>query len=853
MTVIFAPIVLTWSLLSAPATGSTSQPDEHTVALLHLDGTARDAGPAGNDGEVRPPVTWSEGRFGQAASLDGQGGIVIPASGTAHVGSKSWTVECWFLPAESLPDHAVLVSGGWGHERHWFLRISERKHLVACFSMGSRTATVSSPDLSAAISDGRWHHVAAVLDRARHGEVRLYFDGNRVPVEPAFCPPIVFDDEQMGIAIGSITPWSIGKDGYRGRIDEIHISDIVRPAYAVEGSPPAAGVTGLDRPTLPRDPAFAQGPLPLTPKTTLLVLAEHGSGEAIRLGAMELQRRLRAAHGVDGGFEIVPEEKLDSIQGKAVIALGRSQWADGERIECLSPHGYLLSRRDNVVVIAGSKSAGVYYGAIRLLDEICGVRFYMPTDLFTSAPMPNPAVPAGFQRRVDPFARSAMMTGILPIPGDGGWAQRNGVARRLGGTHQHSMYAMFPPDRYATSHPEIYPILDGRRHIPASAADQAWQPCLSAAALVDVAEDSAIRYFRRNPQMDYVAFSVQDGHAVCQCDSCRAEYEKHRGEAADPREAEARGFSRLYWRFLRGLAERLAEKTPGKQVVGLVYGPARFPPDEKMPSNVVLFTNFHIAELEADRILTPESETGVSRLDYVTRRCRFYGNHDWYHGNGFLMPRIYSGYWSQYMRALADRVDGAAMHAEAYANWGLDGPKYYIVGRLWWEPGLDVGRLLRQFCEDLFGPAAEPMADYFTSLERLWITLDNVKGPERKLFQWNRQFTADADDLAAIRRCRELLDAAMSAAQTELQRQRIGLFSKTFVVPETLYRFAAADRVAVAEIEAFRAHVEREILPDPMTLYGAGSTPGMLRKNIDAALTWATRKPSAAGKSDNAP
>jgi hypothetical protein len=418
------------------------------------------------------------------------------------------------------------------------------------------------------------------------------------------------------------------------------------------------------------------------------------------------------------------------------------------------------------------------------------------------------------------------------------------------------MHAMFPPDRYGESHPQIYPILDGRRYIPASAADQRWQPCLSEPTLVDVAEDSAIRYFRRNPQMDYVAFSVQDGHTVCQCPSCQAEYDKQRGEAGeavDPREAEARGFSRLYWRFLRELAERLAKKTPGKQLVGLVYGPARFPPDEKMPPNVVLFTNFHIAELEADRILTPHPETGISRLDYVTRRCSFYGNHDWYHGNGFLMPRIYSGYWSQFMRALADRVDGAAMHAEAYANWGLDGPKYYIVGRLWWEPRLEVDRLLRQFCDDMFGPAAEPMADYFTSLEKLWITLDNVKGPERKLFQWSRQFTADADDLAVIRRCRELLDAAMSAAETEPQRQRIALFSKTFVVPETLYRFAAADRVAAAEIEAFRAHVEREILPDPMTFYGAGSAPDTLRKNIDAALTWAVRRSAAEGKADDGP
>ena len=67
--------------------------------------------------------------------------------------------------------------------------------------------------------------------------------GNASPRKtPAYCPPILFDEEQMGIVIGHIAPWYLGKDGYRGLIDEVRVSASVRPAYAVAAdSPPPAG------------------------------------------------------------------------------------------------------------------------------------------------------------------------------------------------------------------------------------------------------------------------------------------------------------------------------------------------------------------------------------------------------------------------------------------------------------------------------------------------------------------------------------------------------------------------------------------------------------------------------------
>ena len=62
-------------------------------------------------------------------------------------------------------------------------------------------------------------------------------------------------------------------------------------------------------------------------------------------------------------------------------------------------------------------------------------------------------------------------------------------------------------------------------------------------------------------------------------------------------------------------ATRLEDKLPGRQLVAFVYGPARIPPQEEMPPNVVLFADFHLAELEADRILAADPATGLRTGD----------------------------------------------------------------------------------------------------------------------------------------------------------------------------------------------------------------------------------------------
>ncbi|HRU05942.1 MAG TPA: DUF4838 domain-containing protein, partial [Candidatus Brocadiia bacterium] len=615
-------------------------------------------------------------------------------------------------------------------------------------------------------------------------------------------------------------------------VDEVRVSRVVRPQYASADPLPKEARPRLEaRRRFEFDPEASKAALRLDPSGTVIVTPARTAEAWTQEAAALLRDYLRKASGAERGFEIMVEP--GDAKAKAAIALGRTQYVNDEEIEGLWQDGFVIRRKANVVVVCGGKSRGTFLGAVAFLDRFCGVRFYMPGELFTSLPAePRLVVPGGVDIRDEPYVKATSMSGGGGAPGLGEWRKRNNAYSRAGlaGTHQHNMWAAFPPERYAGRYPEIYPLVKGARYIPKDAADQQWNPCFSEPRLLDAAEETLAAYYRRQPKHLWFSFGCQDSHVACECARCQAFYAPF--VKADAKEGKERAVSELYWRFMNKLAERIEAKLPGKRIEGLGYGVTRFPPPFKLHPNVVVFTNLHIAELEADEILEARGG-GRGRLEEWLDVASAYGNHDWYHGNGYLIPRIYSGYWSRFMRRLKSRIPVTYQHAEMYWNWGLDGPKAWVLCRLWWNPEADAEALLGQFCADMFGPAAEAMKVYFAGLEKLWARLDNIEGPERKLNRWDTQFVTSAQGREMIAACREALDKAAGLARTETQKKRVELFSKTFRLSEGLFALAAAEKWDPSRAEALVKYAREVVAQDPMTTMTTGEA---LVKQVEAAV-----------------
>jgi len=556
-------------------------------------------------------------------------------------------------------------------------------------------------------------------------------------------------------------------------------------------------------------------PLPLPPDQTVVVVAKNAPA-AEQDAAKLLQTWLRKACGVANGFEILnvaPSSPSPAANG-TTLALGSAAGPMDPRVASLEDDGFLIHREGRTIAITGHTGDGTYYGAVDFLNRYAGVRFYMPTEFWTSLPSSHMVAFDGGDVLSQPFVNSGDISRYPPNDyGDPDWLRRIGGLRRKGGTHQHNIFSIFPPAEFAQSHPEIYPMYDGQRYIPATDTAAAWQIDFAEPGTLIAAEQSLAEYFQKNPSAQYIAVSINDNDRWSQSELNQkivAEFQARHPQGDYKSEAA----SDIYWRFMNQLAAWMKQKLPGKLLMGLAYRLTSTVPAFPLEDNIVVYTNYHLSELPYYTESAPGQPT---LLDQWLVAAPHFGNHEWYEGAGYVMPRIYSGYWSQFLRILARRYASVFMHAEAYPNWGFDGPKYYIMARLWWDPQLDPQALTRQFCDDLFGPAAPAMFQYFSKLEDLWRQLDSTDGPKRKIDVWYNQFSTSYSSRLMIQHCRDLLQQATSLAQTTEQQARIALFAKCFSFSECLFNLAAQPDSVALHDEAVRQ--TRDLAKDPWTVF----------------------------------
>lgn len=632
----------------------------------------------------------------------------------------------------------------------------------------------------------------------------------------------------------------------------------------------AAGLAAAAGLSLQADPAAKPAPLILTPSATIIVIDTGRKPEDVEAGkaARLLQVYLRKACRAPDGFRISGMANLPAGGRTAILAVGPTKWTDFTNDPPLWRDGFVIRRSDNVVGIRGGDGRGTFFGAVEFLNRFAGVRFYMPGDLWTSLPT-NPAItlPVRIDIRSEPFVKIASMSGIF-----GDWSERNAANTRngLAGTHMHNMNQVFPPSDYASNYPDIYPLVEGNRTLPKDAADQDWNPCLSSPRTLDAAEKSALAYFAKNPGLAWFSLGLQDSHAFCECAGCKTALEKlgrefadgvaagnpggrivstytsrPEADAANPTQmltwARSYALSQLQWKLVNDLAARLEGKAPGKRIEAMAYGITSFAPAFPMHTNAMVYSQIHVSD-NIRGLMEPRPD-GSLPIDRFIDATPAYGNHDWYHGVGHLAPRIYSGYWSKFMRHLkAKNKTFVAMHAETGPNWGLDGPKYWVLARTWWDPDSDPEALWRQFCDDMFGKAADPMFRYFRELERFFIDQSVTQGPKWKLYDYPKVFCRTPADLAKVRACRALLEEARPLLRTDEERARHELFSKTFTLTE--YLFAVGVEGASPErIVEIRDYYRETIQPDPLTLTDKIREDGGTVANLLPPLIQGRRRP----------
>jgi hypothetical protein len=249
----------------------------------------------------------------------------------------------------------------------------------------------------------------------------------------------------------------------------------------------------------------------------------------------------------------------------------------------------------------------------------------------------------------------------------------------------HNLINLFPPEQYTKTHPEFFPILNGKRYLPPDNKTHAWQPCFSAAGIVEEAIKNICKYFSEHPKKTSYSLGVNDSRGHCECDKCLTNTKKNFLGIRDN--------SDKYFAWANAVVKGVLKKYPDKWFGCLAYSDVAQPPAKiSVHPRIIPYMTYDRLKWVHRKFEVPGKK--ITKL--WRKKSSTLGWYDYIYGTPYLIPRVYFHKMADYYRyGYGNGV--RAMYAEAYPNWG-EGPKLYVALKLQWNPKLDgCGSFISKF------------------------------------------------------------------------------------------------------------------------------------------------------------
>lgn len=428
-------------------------------------------------------------------------------------------------------------------------------------------------------------------------------------------------------------------------------------------------------------------------KSDYVIVVPDGLDERNRIdqAATLLQRTLKDAAGVSLPILKEAEAKI----GTPAIYLGATKAAQkaGISFNELKEWTFTKQVRDKNVFLAGDDSSlGIkerpeceYLGTLKavtsFLEDEAGVRFLLPG--------PNGSdVPKFKNLEVDAkllVTRKANFNYVIGRrPGDQAYAIANNFFRGFGVKSYggHSYYSAVPEKTYGTTHPEYFAVIGGVR-TPAGN-----HLCISNPEVQELMiKEMALQF---DQGYVWVELAQTDGYQPCACEKCKAIH-------PDP--------SERLWILHKQLAGKIKKLYPGRKVMIISYGPTGSPPKtfKKFPDNVVI------------QMCGYSPEAFDRWQPYEVEKTVYLYNWGEYHSLGFAPTRTPEYAAEQIRRFAQNKVRGIYMDG-CFELLGLEGPVYYVYGKMMGDPTLNYDDVLNDYYRAAFGNARVPMKAFFKAL-----------------------------------------------------------------------------------------------------------------------------------------
>ena len=474
-----------------------------------------------------------------------------------------------------------------------------------------------------------------------------------------------------------------------------------------------------------------------------------------------------------------------------VTALPEEDAAELQRVD---RDAFLVHVTPSAVYLAGPRPWSTYWAVCQFLEDHVGVRWLIPGPLGVDVPESSLLVAGAYRRLHEPVMLSRLWSGAHY---GGEWSLRQRIHGRY--RFHHNLLNVFDPAKYYDEHPDWYPLRNGTRYRPTGSSDHSWQPCFATASSVKHAADIARAAWAANPDLESYSYGCNDGQGWCECDGCTAADRPI--EAWDGFEGT---YSYRFYGWLNRVAAELETTDPEKMLGCLAYSTYILPPEEMgLHRNIIPYLTSNRADYYERQFRRKDQQL----LEWWGRVANQMGIYDYAYGMGFVIPRIYNGWFQKAIQhAVAHGVKG--FYAEVYPNWGLDGHKLYVMARVLWDPDADIDAITDEWMSRMFREAAAPMAKHFALCERTWRKQKTGTGHwAYRMAAKPKQFEVFPPKVLA--RCTRYMDEAAALAEDDLVRKRIQFFRKTWDVTLLLAGnyWAARDCQSLVEKNASMAKI----------------------------------------------
>lgn len=459
-------------------------------------------------------------------------------------------------------------------------------------------------------------------------------------------------------------------------------------------------------------------------------------------------------------------EYLTKVTGRKLAIVDRTA-ADRPAIRliydpALGPESWKFQCLNGEPVIAGGRPRGILYGVYDFLEKYAGVRWLdentesVPSRSAVTVPADwnVQGTPAFAYRQIYDFARATgekhyrfrtrSRLNVYSEPADParyGFIERTGAP---GGCHTCFAYSEgFPDDWFSLD-------AGGKRQKAISGVGPG-NVCFSnpevrksfAAKLrkyIEADRAEAARDGKMPPH--YYDISVNDNADSCHCPECRKLAEKY-------------GESGLFVDFINAIANDIKTDYPDITIISLAYGCALEPPRGiKTADNVLMRVGQLGPELRMDaprdtlrRLSTPLNRPSLEALQGWSRQAGQLGTWDYWilytepfaspHTSAPMLKENLSTYRDLGFKFVFGEAENYWVSYTAMLLQSFVDLRNYLAAKLMVDPDQDEAKLVDEFMQGFYGPAASEMKEYYEYLARRQDEETNWLGvvhPKRRKF-----------------------------------------------------------------------------------------------------------------------